>query len=107
MVYCHNRDKLDVLPIGVSKKCCYLCFRLRQYLQEHGRGTIWVPGTHGTIYGWSPPPFPIPTSVLRNLEDDLLTVLWRDAPHLLSQQSSPATPDKVYVGEFDLVLDET
>ncbi|KAH8827457.1 hypothetical protein DL96DRAFT_1250528 [Flagelloscypha sp. PMI_526] len=96
MVYHCNRDKQDIMPVGVSKKCCYLCFRLRQHLEEHGWGKIWVAGTHGIIYEWSPPPFNIPTAVLRNLEDELLVVLWREAEQYLYRQSLPNTPDNQY-----------
>ncbi|KAH8834959.1 hypothetical protein DL96DRAFT_1549631 [Flagelloscypha sp. PMI_526] len=102
MVYCRNRDPPATLSIGVSKKCCYLCFRLIQRLREHSGGGLWVPGTHGTIYGWSPPPLPIPTDVLRKLEDDLIDVLWMDAEENFSRQNSPATPDKSFRMDFPI-----
>ncbi|KAI0039603.1 hypothetical protein FA95DRAFT_1612446 [Auriscalpium vulgare] len=72
-------------PIGVSKRCCYCCWALYTWLQEH-KGfadaerkapvpDILLPGSHATIFPWYPPQFGIPIEFLRDLLRKLMNTL--------------------------------
>ncbi|KIY64919.1 hypothetical protein CYLTODRAFT_492714 [Cylindrobasidium torrendii FP15055 ss-10] len=51
-------DVQSQFPIGVGRKCCYLCAALASELEKTGRTEFILPGTHGTVYPWVPPPPP-------------------------------------------------
>ncbi|KAJ7137693.1 hypothetical protein C8R44DRAFT_975692 [Mycena epipterygia] len=52
--------------IGVSKKCCWTCWKLGELLGT----TFAMNGTHKTVYGWVPPGG-LPVGVLERLRDAL------------------------------------
>ena len=55
------------IPIGVSKRCCQLCWETKELLHVQKPSLNFVlPGTHGTFFAWIPPP-EIPNEVLRLL----------------------------------------
>ncbi|KAJ3982623.1 hypothetical protein F5890DRAFT_1528611, partial [Lentinula detonsa] len=74
------------VAIAVSKKCCYLCWRLQQKLNQTRVLQLSLPGTHNGIFAWIPPR-EIPEDILFQLRDELLTVL-RDVDHSYLRQSS-------------------
>ncbi|KAI0780320.1 hypothetical protein C8Q74DRAFT_1264461 [Fomes fomentarius] len=89
---------MDVPPIGVSKKCCYMCHLLWNKLFENGDETASgnkYMKTHGYIVPWDPPQFGIPDSVMQELADKLVNEAARHAEveakvlRNASQQSSP------------------
>lgn len=49
---------------------------------------VELPGTHGTIHHWDPPPFGVPLEVLEGLVDDLVQKVVEYA--VLSQESASA-----------------
>ncbi|KAI0708184.1 hypothetical protein C8T65DRAFT_740199 [Cerioporus squamosus] len=67
---CWDRDHIGTLPVGVAEKCCWACTRLSQRLLDKHEFTL--PGSNGSVYPWSPPPFGIPLNVLSTLRDDLI-----------------------------------
>ncbi|KAJ3724116.1 hypothetical protein DFJ43DRAFT_1091061 [Lentinula guzmanii] len=77
------------VAIAVSKKCCYLCWRLQQKLNQTKVLQLSLPGTHNGIFAWIPPR-EIPEDILFQLRNELLTVL-RDVDHSYSRQSSDAS----------------
>ncbi|KAJ3724107.1 hypothetical protein DFJ43DRAFT_1091014 [Lentinula guzmanii] len=77
------------VAIAVSKKCCYLCWRLQQKLNQTKVLKLSLPGTHNGIFAWIPPR-EIPEDILFQLRNELLTVL-RDVDHSYSRQSSDAS----------------
>ncbi|TFK86881.1 hypothetical protein K466DRAFT_599975, partial [Polyporus arcularius HHB13444] len=90
----------DALPIGISKKCCGACYRLSELLQQEAdvHRTFILPGSHGVIFPWTPPPFGIPSNILRLFREELkrLIVDWAIAQidHLnTSRQSPPESGD--------------
>ncbi|KAI0309994.1 hypothetical protein OF83DRAFT_1179006 [Amylostereum chailletii] len=66
------------ISIGVSKLCCWCCWRLRTLLGElNGKDAAAFPqfllnGTHARISPWYPPPCGIPRSVLVKMEKELV-----------------------------------
>ncbi|TFK86859.1 hypothetical protein K466DRAFT_663434 [Polyporus arcularius HHB13444] len=86
----------NALPIGTSKKCCWACYRLSELLQQGAdvHRDFILPGSHGMILPWTPPPFGIPSSIWRMLREELIkkTVDWAitEVDHLnTSPQISP------------------
>ncbi|RPD53603.1 hypothetical protein L227DRAFT_396755 [Lentinus tigrinus ALCF2SS1-6] len=65
-------EHVGSLPIGITKKCCWACFRLAQLLTSDIRSDFLLPGSHGVIYPWSPPPFGVSPKVLSILRDELM-----------------------------------
>ncbi|RPD55784.1 hypothetical protein L226DRAFT_577001 [Lentinus tigrinus ALCF2SS1-7] len=67
----------DPLPIGVSKKCCFMCYQLSTALMGGNAGKRFeLPGTHGRIFPWDPPPFgdiePVLEELAKALVDQVL-----------------------------------
>ncbi|KZV73138.1 hypothetical protein PENSPDRAFT_319905 [Peniophora sp. CONT] len=86
--------RVTKLPIGVSKKCCWTCWKLSQSLQSRDtRQTFDLADSHGKIYAWDPPEIGIPTAVLRDLSESLMqevrVAAALDAEERESQASSP------------------
>ncbi|EJF56064.1 hypothetical protein DICSQDRAFT_150620 [Dichomitus squalens LYAD-421 SS1] len=91
--------EVSLIPIGVSKKCCFCCDLLASLLTssgEHERNlTFLLQGTHSAIFPWIPPDG-VPFKVLKEIRIQLLrifydpiTVYVNSAPSL---QTSPAKP---------------
>ncbi|RDX50257.1 hypothetical protein OH76DRAFT_1482409 [Lentinus brumalis] len=88
--------QLNALPIGLAKKCCWACFRLSELLQQDAdvHREFILPGSHGVMFPWTPPPFGIPSSIWRIFREELIQMIvdWAIAQvdHLnTSRQSSP------------------
>ncbi|KAJ7503031.1 hypothetical protein B0H11DRAFT_616434 [Mycena galericulata] len=80
-------------PVGVSKKCCWTCWKLRELLAP----TFVMSGTHRIVYGWVPPPG-LSVEVLTGLRDALLEAYGDACQTELemsrrSAQTSPASPN--------------
>ncbi|KAG2014310.1 hypothetical protein CC2G_011138 [Coprinopsis cinerea AmutBmut pab1-1] len=76
--------------IGVGKKCCYCCWQLGERI-----GGVKLPGTHGILFPWTPPPIGVDIAQLRDLEQhlwknlgDLCTRPLSRRPRLVRRQSS-------------------
>ncbi|KAM5534161.1 hypothetical protein V8D89_012181 [Ganoderma adspersum] len=59
--------------ICVGQRCCALCSRLDEFLNDHMGNDLELvlPGTHDVVLPWEPPPFGIPKSVMTQLRDEL------------------------------------
>ncbi|RPD53588.1 hypothetical protein L227DRAFT_396380 [Lentinus tigrinus ALCF2SS1-6] len=93
-------DHIGSLPIGITKKCCWACFRLAELLLEDTQRDFILPGTHGVIYPWSPPPLGVSSQVLSRLRDELMGMVVRWAIEQVdyidaSRQSLPRSEDEV------------
>ncbi|OJT09184.1 hypothetical protein TRAPUB_14394 [Trametes pubescens] len=91
-----DKDQTGDIPIGISKKCCACCDLFAKYLHESSPSlTFRLPGTHGIIYPWMLPPYPVPPVVLKGMCNELFAAFLRVTsamdPGLLSTQSSPAS----------------
>ncbi|KAJ7484078.1 hypothetical protein B0H11DRAFT_1196768 [Mycena galericulata] len=64
----------DVIPIGVAKKCCTLCWILADILRSTYKLQIKLPGRHNRYHIWVPPHW-LPTQVLESLETEILNVI--------------------------------
>ncbi|THH26353.1 hypothetical protein EUX98_g7834 [Antrodiella citrinella] len=85
------RESEFPLAIGVSKKCCPICWELGQILSAHFELSVALPGTHSVFSFWIPPSW-LPENVLTTLESVLLEKLRRmTTPPPLSNQPSPAS----------------
>ncbi|KAJ3751822.1 hypothetical protein EV360DRAFT_75883, partial [Lentinula raphanica] len=62
------------VAIATSKKCCYLCWKLREKLNGRGSINFDLPGTHNNISAWVPPPG-VPEEILVELRNDLIAIL--------------------------------
>ncbi|KAI0758640.1 hypothetical protein BD413DRAFT_599143 [Trametes elegans] len=103
------------IDIGVSKKCCYCCDILANliHISTQGGLTFSLPGTHGTIFPWNPPPFGINTEQLQQMRDKLFKkfhdIVTKRILDLASTQSLPvsvhgALPEEQWVdGWFDKI----
>jgi hypothetical protein len=61
--------------VGVSRKCCRLCWLLKDNLNNTFPDIKFVlPGTHATFYPWIPPAG-IPDEILKRLRDKLIEVI--------------------------------
>ncbi|KAJ3710901.1 hypothetical protein DFJ43DRAFT_1009120, partial [Lentinula guzmanii] len=61
--------------VGVSKKCCRLCWLLKEHLNaEYPDLNLVLPVTHGIFYPWIPPPG-ISEMILKSLRDELVKVI--------------------------------
>ncbi|KIK51246.1 hypothetical protein GYMLUDRAFT_64928 [Collybiopsis luxurians FD-317 M1] len=69
-------NTLSSIPIGMSQKCCRLCWLLHKLLNNEGdvAPAFVLPGTHTTFYSWTPPPG-VPHHILLQLCKDLLGVI--------------------------------
>ncbi|KIJ13056.1 hypothetical protein PAXINDRAFT_156651 [Paxillus involutus ATCC 200175] len=85
--------------IATGKKCCWCCARLAIHLGRHLDTDFKLPGTHGVLFGWSPPTVGVDVAVLQDLETDLWTelhnALSEAVPSTLSHQSSASSADAV------------
>ncbi|KAJ3997518.1 hypothetical protein F5050DRAFT_1806744 [Lentinula boryana] len=72
----HSRQKVvSETAIGVGKKCCQLCWRLKDLLDAEKSGhQLILPGTHGGFHTWIPPSG-LPESVLKSLRDYLVELI--------------------------------
>ncbi|KAJ3738480.1 hypothetical protein DFH05DRAFT_1517335 [Lentinula detonsa] len=71
----HSPSHLSETPVGVSKKCCRLCWSLKEHLNaEYPDLNLVLPGTHGIFYSWIPPPG-IPDAILKSLRDELVKTI--------------------------------
>ncbi|KAJ3738406.1 hypothetical protein DFH05DRAFT_1517555, partial [Lentinula detonsa] len=71
----HSPSHLSETPVGVSKKCCRLCWLLKEHLNaEYPDLNLVLPGTHGVFYSWIPPPG-IPDAILKSLRDELVKTI--------------------------------
>ncbi|RPD68466.1 hypothetical protein L226DRAFT_473340, partial [Lentinus tigrinus ALCF2SS1-7] len=84
------------LPIGVSKKCCFMCYQLSSALMGRNAGKHFeLPRTHGRIFPWDPPPFGDIEPVLEELAKALVAQVLQHAQEQgrqvadASRQSSP------------------
>ena len=92
MVVFHFQHERADLPIGISKRCCRLCWLLGQYLHDNdGSPNFILPGTHNGYTAWVPPPG-IPKAILKSLRDELVQAIGSHfGSH--SRQSSGAGSD--------------
>ncbi len=72
----------------------HLCVIIKDAPLTAGCSEFILPGSHGVIFPWTPPPFGIPSSIWRKLREELIqkVVDWAIAQvdHLnTSRQSSP------------------
>ncbi|KIY64933.1 hypothetical protein CYLTODRAFT_424787 [Cylindrobasidium torrendii FP15055 ss-10] len=95
-------DVHSQIPIGVGKKCCYLCHILASQLEQTGRLKFLLPGTHGTVYPWLPPPPPYLDFEIVQRVGQLLDSAFqfhlsalRSANQVSSQNSLPASVVRV------------
>ncbi|KAI0312925.1 hypothetical protein OF83DRAFT_1176171, partial [Amylostereum chailletii] len=98
-----NMFAVQEVTIGVSKLCCWCCWKLRTLLGElNGEDAAACPqfllsGTHATIFPWYPPPCGIPRSILEKLETELILevekLVRRRAYNPAFHQSSPSSGD--------------
>ncbi|KAI0317145.1 hypothetical protein OF83DRAFT_174495 [Amylostereum chailletii] len=98
-----NMFLVQEIPVGVSKLCCWCCWKLRTLLGElNGKDAAVCPpfilsGTHATVFPWYPPPCGIPRSVLKSMEDELILEVEKLAKRRTfdnaSHQSSPSSAD--------------
>ncbi|KAJ3745403.1 hypothetical protein DFH05DRAFT_1487823 [Lentinula detonsa] len=71
----HSQSHLSETPVGISKKCCRLCWLLKEHLNaEYPDLNLVLPGTHGIFYPWIPPPG-IPDAILKSLRDELVKAI--------------------------------
>jgi len=91
--------KTDEVVIGVSKKCCWCCWRLHKWFEDHGSSpvtlgqapdrpsvspttilpTMLLIGSHDIIFPWFPPQLGVPIEFLRELLNDLKHILMKVA----------------------------
>ncbi|KAJ6557309.1 hypothetical protein DFH09DRAFT_542515 [Mycena vulgaris] len=87
------------VAIGVAKKCCPVCRMLANIVKRTTELDLELPGQHSSFFPWVPPHW-LPTSILDELEKNLLTVVTSmivEKKHLLgSRASSPA--GSIYTG---------
>ncbi|KAI0781882.1 hypothetical protein C8Q75DRAFT_840013 [Abortiporus biennis] len=59
--------------IGASKKCCYMCHLLGEYMFNNSSEnlTLHLPGSYGYVFLWDPPSFGIPDMILEKLAQKL------------------------------------
>ncbi|KAJ3732072.1 hypothetical protein DFJ43DRAFT_1154791 [Lentinula guzmanii] len=71
----HSQSHLSKTAVGISKKCCRLCWLLKEHLNaEYPDLNLVLPGTHGIFYPWIPPPG-IPDAILKSLRDELVKAI--------------------------------
>ncbi|KAJ3978761.1 hypothetical protein F5890DRAFT_1548057 [Lentinula detonsa] len=90
------------IPVGVGKKCCRLCWLLKERINSNAPDlTLILPGTHGIFYPWIPPAG-ISEEILKNLCDVLIEVIRdiinRDLLASHSQHSSGVDSESDSVG---------
>ncbi|KIY69996.1 hypothetical protein CYLTODRAFT_420196 [Cylindrobasidium torrendii FP15055 ss-10] len=80
------------IPIGAGNKCCFMCHRLALRLAQTGRTSFVLPGTHGVIYGWAPPPH-LEADIIKSLHSELHKLFKNRFPKndIPSHNSSPAS----------------
>ncbi|KAE9386522.1 hypothetical protein BT96DRAFT_519407 [Gymnopus androsaceus JB14] len=94
-------------PVAVSKKCCRLCWLLRERLNASKPDLrLVLPGTHGTFSTWIPPPG-TPDEVLKSLRDELVRVIKKQVSASHSRQSSGAGSELGQVVELDSSDDDS
>lgn len=99
------------MPIAVSKKCCWCCWRLYQHWHptdpkhtpppkdsSDTSPDLFLSGSHSIIYPWCPPPIGIPFEFLTKLKEELHNVLIRvmnegKSPHHSRQTSAHSSGD--------------
>ncbi|KAI0705288.1 hypothetical protein C8T65DRAFT_696412 [Cerioporus squamosus] len=64
-----------VVPVGVSKKCCFCCYKLATLLKERAGLDFVLQGMRSVIFLWVPPDG-VPTEVLIDLRLTLVRVLY-------------------------------
>ncbi|TFY63521.1 hypothetical protein EVG20_g6279 [Dentipellis fragilis] len=70
----------DTLPIGASRKCCIMCYRLSLALTGRNAAKRFeLPGTHGRILPWDPPCFGGIEPVLEELAKSLVVQVLQHA----------------------------
>ncbi|KAJ3770525.1 hypothetical protein FB446DRAFT_743867 [Lentinula raphanica] len=89
------------IPIAVSKKCCYMCWKLQEKLNGRGEIRFDLPGTHNNIFPWIPPR-EVPEQILVELRDDLIAIAEK-VSRSHSRQSSGISADDDDVGEHENV----
>ncbi|KAJ3834546.1 hypothetical protein F5878DRAFT_664675 [Lentinula raphanica] len=90
---CSESQKLlgTDIAIAVSKKCCYMCWKLQEKLNGRGEIRFDLPGTHNIIFPWIPPR-EVPEQILVELRDDLIAIAEKiSRSH--SRQSSGVSAD--------------
>ncbi|KAI0764178.1 hypothetical protein BD413DRAFT_195522 [Trametes elegans] len=89
------------IDIGVSNKCCYCCDILAKLIHTSTQGDLAcsLPGTHGTIFPWLPPPFGVTTEHLQQMRDKLFKkfhdIVTTRILNPASTQSSPVSDHEV------------
>ncbi|KAI1786875.1 hypothetical protein LXA43DRAFT_1098824 [Ganoderma leucocontextum] len=101
------------LPIGATKKCCYMCYRLRDLLLggagQNASEQLYLKGTHGHMFPWDVPDFGIPDDVLVQLVDELkekMFLLAKEHGELIKDESRQSSPQYVasdVVKDYDTV----
>ncbi|KAI0781887.1 hypothetical protein C8Q75DRAFT_545185 [Abortiporus biennis] len=94
-------EEVRECTIGASKKCCYMCHLLGEYMfnesSENLTPTIHLPGTHGHVFPWDPPSFGIPDTILdklaQKLRQDIIRLAVNNASTITNRsgQSSPTS----------------
>lgn len=79
-------------PIGVGKRCCFLCWLLGELSGKEPDGLVFqLPGTHAIFYPWVPP-----LGVSQNMLEKMVQIvnaLVHDVQPSHSRQSSGANSD--------------
>ncbi|KAJ3787511.1 hypothetical protein GGU10DRAFT_373864 [Lentinula aff. detonsa] len=98
----HSQSHLSKTPVGISKKCCRLCWLLKEHLNaEYPDLNLVLPGTHGIFYPWIPPPG-IPDAILKSLRDELVKAIRTVIKTSLTAPDSRQSLDD----DFDLDMSE-
>ncbi|KIY62095.1 hypothetical protein CYLTODRAFT_427165 [Cylindrobasidium torrendii FP15055 ss-10] len=88
-------DVQSQIPIGVGKKCCYLCHILASQLELTGRLKFLLPGTHGTVYPWVPPPPPyLDFEIVQHIGQSLHVLFWNYILSLRAKEEEKEIPSR-------------
>ncbi|KIY70725.1 hypothetical protein CYLTODRAFT_419543 [Cylindrobasidium torrendii FP15055 ss-10] len=82
-------DFVDSIPIGIGKKCCFMCHLFGKHIARD-RPEFILPGTHGIIHPWVPPPYIDDVHLVRTLHWELKSIFRNKFSPPSSYSSSPA-----------------
>lgn len=78
-VFLQDASSTQDWPIGVSKKCCYVCWLLHLQYNRIRTHKFILPGTHGVFYAWLPPPG-LPNVMLVFIRNELIAACKQAVP---------------------------